>query len=116
MRPERAIGVDLGGTKILAGIVARDGEIGAQEVDRAKRIFESRWIRQIEDMEGQANYLASWQALGNWRIGDEYFGHVMSCTSRDLTDVANRWLPTTDVGVLLYRPDSASSIAAAVVS
>jgi glucokinase len=33
LRPERAIGVDLGGTKILAGIVARDGEIGqTQEI------------------------------------------------------------------------------------
>jgi glucokinase len=28
VRPERAIGVDVGGTKILAGHVARDGEIG----------------------------------------------------------------------------------------
>lgn len=28
LRPERAIGVDLGGTKILAGIVGRDGTIG----------------------------------------------------------------------------------------
>jgi glucokinase len=28
VRPERVIGIDLGGTKILAGIVARDGEIG----------------------------------------------------------------------------------------
>lgn len=28
MRPEQVIGVDLGGTKILAGLVARDGTIG----------------------------------------------------------------------------------------
>ena len=28
MREERVIGVDLGGTKILAGLVARDGAIG----------------------------------------------------------------------------------------
>ncbi|TAL10738.1 MAG: ROK family protein, partial [Chloroflexota bacterium] len=29
MQPERAIGVDLGGTKILAGVVDRAGTIGA---------------------------------------------------------------------------------------
>ena len=29
MRPERVIGVDVGGTKILAGVVARDGSIAA---------------------------------------------------------------------------------------
>ena len=41
----------------------RNGEITADETERAKRIYESRWIRQLEDMEGQANYLAAWQAF-----------------------------------------------------
>ena len=37
------------------------------EVERAKRIYESQWVRRLEDMEGQANYLAEWEALGDWR-------------------------------------------------
>ena len=49
------------------------GRRAAQEVERAKRVYESRWVRRLEDMEGQANYLAEWEALGDWRLGDRYF-------------------------------------------
>ena len=91
---------------------ARDGDIGAHEVERAKRIYESRWIRQLEDMEGQANYLAAWQAQGDWKVGELYLERLMTRTPADLADVATRWLPPEDVGVLIYRPSSAPSIAA----
>jgi zinc protease len=90
----------------------RDGDIGAHEVERAKRIYESRWIRQLEDMEGQANYLAAWQAHGDWKVGEQYLERLMTRTPADLADVATRWLSPEDVGVLLYRPASAPSIAA----
>lgn len=91
---------------------ARDGDIGAHEVERAKRIYESRWIRQLEDMEGQANYLAAWQAHGDWKVGAAYLARLMTRTPDDLADVATRWLSPDDAGVLIYRPSSASSIAA----
>jgi hypothetical protein len=29
-------------------------------------------VRRLEDMEGQANYLAEWEALGDWRMGERY--------------------------------------------
>jgi len=90
---------------------SRDGDIGAHEVERAKRIYESRWIRQIEDMEGQANYLAAWQAHGDWRVGEQYLTRLMACTPDDLADVASRWLSPEHVGVLIYRPASAPAIA-----
>jgi zinc protease len=90
---------------------ARDNDISAHEVERAKRIYESRWIRQLEDMEGQANYLAAWQAHGDWRVGEQYLERLMTRTAPDLADVARRWLPAEDVGVLIYRPSSAPSIA-----
>ena len=47
----------------------RDEGVGELEVERAKRIYESRWVRRLEDMEGQANYLAEWEALGDWDAG-----------------------------------------------
>ena len=89
----------------------RDGDISAQEVERAKRIYESRWIRQMEDMEGQANFLAAWQGVGDWNIGQQYFERLMTRSPADLADVANRWLAPSDVGVLAYRPTSAPPIA-----
>jgi zinc protease len=89
----------------------RDGDIGTHEVERAKQIYQSRWIRQLEDMEGQANYLAAWQAHGDWRIGDQYLERIMTRSPADLAEVANRWLLPEHVGVLVYRPASAPSLA-----
>src|SRR5204863_3861007 len=34
---------------------AREEGVGDHELTRAKRLFESRWVRRVEDMEGQAN-------------------------------------------------------------
>ena len=89
----------------------REGEISEHEVERAKRIYESRWIRQLEDMEGQANFLASWQALGDWTLGDRYLESVLRLQSRDLAAVAREWLPEADASLLIYRPAKSPSIA-----
>ena len=48
----------------------RDGDLGELEIERAKRIYESQFVRRLEDMEGQANYLAEWEAMGDWRMGE----------------------------------------------
>src|SRR5215831_18011481 len=91
---------------------ARDGEIGDHELERAKRVFESRWIRRLEDMEGQANHLAEWEALGDWRIGDDYFERVMLSTRDDVTRVAKEYLGADRTGVVVYRPVASESLAA----
>ncbi|HEY2162776.1 MAG TPA: pitrilysin family protein, partial [Gemmatimonadaceae bacterium] len=91
---------------------ARDGEIGDHELERAKRVFESRWIRRLEDMEGQANHLAEWEALGDWRIGDDYFERVMLATRDDVTRVAKEYLAADRAGVVVYRPATTDPVAA----
>jgi zinc protease len=90
----------------------REGEISEHEVERAKRIYEARWTRQLEDMEGQANYLASWEALGDWRLGDRYLEAILRLTARDLCDAARRCLPDGDASVLVYRPQTSPVLAA----
>jgi zinc protease len=89
----------------------RDGEIGEHEVERAKRIYESRWIRQLEDMEGQANFLASWQALGDWTMGDRYLQSILRLTAADLGAAARQWLAPSEASVLVYRPQRTPSFA-----
>jgi zinc protease len=91
---------------------ARDGEIGHHELERAKRVFESRWIRRLEDMEGQASHLAEWEALGDWRIGDDYFERVMLATRDDVTRVAKEYLSADRTGVVVYRPVASDAFAA----
>jgi zinc protease len=91
---------------------ARDGEIGDLELDRAKRVFESRWIRRLEDMEGQANHLAEWEALGDWRMGDDFFERFMLATREDVARVANEYLAPDRAGVMIYRPLTSDPLAA----
>jgi zinc protease len=92
----------------------REGDIGELEVERAKRIYESNFVRRLEDMEGQANYLAEWEALGDWRIGDRYLERLLTCTRDDLVVAANRYLAADNAGVIVYRPSSSDIMAPGV--
>jgi len=89
----------------------RDGEIGELEIERAKRIYESQWVRRLEDMEGQANFLAEWEALGDWRMGDRYFERLMTATRDDVVNAANRYLDPDNAGIAIYRPAMSAAIA-----
>jgi len=90
----------------------RDGDIGELEIERAKRIYESRWVRRLEDMEGQANYLAEWEALGDWRMGDRYLERLLMATRDDLVAVSDRYLDPSNTGAIVYRPTSSEPVAA----
>jgi zinc protease len=90
----------------------REHGVSDEEVVRAKRLYESRWIRRLEDMEGQANYLAEWEALGDWRRGDEYLERALSVTAEELTDLARRFLDPDQCSVVAYRPNGVPALAA----
>ena len=108
-RPERA----LDATRAVWDQVRalRDAPIEPGELERVRHIFEARWIRQFESMEGQANYLAGWEALGDWQMGDEYFARFMSVTSEEIHSVASRYLTPARAGIVIYRPTDSDSIA-----
>ena len=90
----------------------RDGDVGEFELERAKRIQESQWLRRLEDMEGQANYLAEWEALGDWRMGERYLERMLTMTRADLVEAAVRHLDPDNACAVLYRPTAAPQIAA----
>ena len=89
----------------------REEPIAPQEVVRAQRVFESRWLRHLETMEGQATHLAEWEALGDWTLGDRYFERVTSATTADVNAVAERYLAPERAGLVVYRPESAAPVA-----
>jgi zinc protease len=89
----------------------RERGLGEHELTRARRLYESRWVRRLEDMEGQANYLAEWEALGDWRLGDWYLERLLTATGDQLADVANRYLDPEQAGVVIYRPNGSEPIA-----
>ena len=88
-----------------------EDEIPADDIERVRRVFEARWIRRLETMEGQANYLSEWEALGSWETGDDYKAAFMSATAADVRRVAERYLTTDRAGVVLYRPQKSSVMA-----
>ncbi|HEU4564064.1 MAG TPA: pitrilysin family protein, partial [Gemmatimonadaceae bacterium] len=92
--------------------VVRDGGVGKDELWRARRVLEARWIRRLETMEGQANYLAEWEALGDWTHGDRYLEHLLTATPEQVGAAARRYLAPERCGVVVYRPTSAPPLAA----
>ena len=74
------------------------------EMERVKRLFEARWLRRLETMEGQADFLAEWEAMGGWEQSSEYFDAIMSLDARAIQDAVVRHLDPDQASVLVYRP------------
>ncbi len=89
----------------------REHGVSDAELQRAHRVIESRWIRRLEDMEGQANYLAEWEALGDWRRGDEYLQRLLSVSADEVTTLARRFLDPDEAGIVVYRAAGAPAVA-----
>ncbi|HEU4720210.1 MAG TPA: pitrilysin family protein, partial [Gemmatimonadaceae bacterium] len=90
----------------------REHGVSEAELTRAKRVYESRWVRRLEDMEGQANFLAEWEALGDWALGDDYLRRALSVTTDEIQALARRFLDPDQAGVIVYRPKDGGEIAA----
>jgi zinc protease len=89
----------------------REGPIDEHELTRVRRIFEARWVRRLETAEGRANHLSEWEALGDWRLGDDYFRRYMSATAADVQQVVNKFLAPERAAALIYRPEKAPVVA-----
>jgi zinc protease len=88
----------------------RAGHIADADVARAQSILEARLLRGLETMEGQANFLAEWEALGDWRLGFDYMDQMRALTAADLARAAQRYLPLEHAALALYRPAAAPSL------
>ncbi|HMC56739.1 MAG TPA: pitrilysin family protein, partial [Gemmatimonadaceae bacterium] len=90
----------------------REEGVGTLELERARRITESRWVRRLEDMEGQANYIAEWESLGNWELGERYYERLVTAPADDVRAVARKYVKDDQLAVLLYRPTAAEPVVA----
>jgi zinc protease len=89
----------------------RVGALEEHELTRTRRIFEARWVRRLETAEGRANYLAEWEALGGWRLGEEYFERFMNASAGDVQRVTRKYLAEEKAAALVYRPASSPVVA-----
>ena len=89
----------------------RVGSLEDTELTRVRRIFEARWMRRLETAEGRANYLAEWEALGSWQLGDDYFKRFVSASADDVQRVTREHLAEERAAALVYRPEGAHVVA-----
>ena len=107
--PETAL--DAAGAIAAQMRTLREEKIPAIEMERVRRIFESRWIRRMETMEGKANHLAEWESLGGWEIAEDYKSRFVSATSADVKRVASEYLSDDRAGMIVYRPEKSPVVA-----
>ncbi|MEX2179611.1 MAG: pitrilysin family protein [Gemmatimonadaceae bacterium] len=89
----------------------RDDGIATLELERLRRITESRWVRRLENMEGQANHLAEWESLGSWQLGERYYERLLTVSADDIAAAAGKYLREDQAAVLVYRPARSPVIA-----
>jgi zinc protease len=85
-------------------------EFTPAEIERAQRLFEAQWARRTESMEGQANHLAEWEALGDWQLGEQYLARVLSATADDVTAALRRRIDPSQTSALVHRPNDAPEV------
>jgi zinc protease len=105
-RPERTVDA---ARAIWAQV--RDARVEPVEVERAQRLFEAQWARRSESMEGQANHLAEWEALGGWALGDEYLARIQAATADQVDAAMHRYLDPSQTAGLVYRPEGTPVVA-----
>ena len=82
----------------------REAPPSAFEIERVQRLFEARWLRRQETMEGQADFLAEWEGMGGWEKSAEYFNEVMSLDAPAIHRAMVRHLDPDQASLLIYRP------------
>ena len=83
--------------------LAREG-LGERDLVRARRMYEARWLRQLESMDGQAMHLAEWEANGDWRAGDRYLAQLLAATPDEVNAAIRTHLDPAHASVVAYRP------------
>ena len=92
------------------GALLREG-VREDELARVRAIVRARAVRRLETMEGQASWLAEWEAHGDWRRGEAYHDALLAATADAVTAAARRWLDPDQAGAVVYRPRDAAPLA-----
>ncbi len=89
----------------------REHGVRDDEIHRAQRILQAHWLRRFESMDGQAMWLAGWEALGGWQLGEEYFDRMMSLSASEVTDAARKYIDPEQAAIVALRPRDAQPLA-----
>ncbi|MBC8086686.1 MAG: insulinase family protein [Phycisphaerae bacterium] len=90
---------------------ARENGLRRSEIMRAQSIIEARWLRRLDSMDGQASYLASWEADGGLELAIDYYDRLMSLTVTDVEGALARHLRQESASIIAYRPSAVDPLA-----
>ena len=74
------------------------------ELDRARTLLLSRWMRRLEPMEGRASALAAAEALGSVEELNREYAALAAATPADVRAAAARYLVPDTVSAVAYLP------------
>ena len=74
------------------------------ELDRARTLLLSRWVRRLEPMEGRAAALAAAEALGGVGELEREYAALVGATPADVRTAARRYLSPESVSAVAYLP------------
>jgi zinc protease len=77
-----------------------------EAVGRAKALIAQAHYHNIETVQGVADDLGFYEALGDWKKSDEYIVAVQKVTAADVLRVAKQYLNTDQLSVFEYLPMS----------
>lgn len=89
----------------------RSTPVAPGDLDRARRVAVATLARPLERVEGVAKYLAQWETLGDWRMGQAYVDRILSAGPVEVRRVAEAYLGLDATAVLFYRPRAEESAA-----
>ncbi|MEN6519837.1 MAG: pitrilysin family protein [Armatimonadota bacterium] len=76
------------------------------ELEKIKNIIESDLFFEQEQVLGRANRLAYFEALGDWRMSDEFVDRLRKVDAIDVARVAAKYLTIDRATILEYMPES----------
>lgn len=80
-----------------------------EELDRIKTRIESRRLYAQEEVLGMARNLASYEALGDYRLADEMLERLKAVTAQDIQRVARTYVTPDRATLLEYLPNAAET-------
>lgn len=89
---------------------ARNDGFRASEIARAQRVLEARWLRRLESMEGQAEYLAAWEAEGGLPMATAYHDALLSLDAHTVQAALVAHCDPSQVSLVSYRPDGSGAL------
>jgi zinc protease len=89
---------------------ARHEGFRRSEITRAQRILEARWLRRLESMDGQAQYLAGWEAEGGLTAASQYYDALLSLDAAAVQQAVQVHLDPSQVTMVSYRPEDSAPV------